>query len=191
MAYPGQTVENPITGQTLLFEATARQTQGAELVLVSSYRGHGPEPLPHYHPEQEETFEVLQGELTVRLDGQLHRLGPGERLRIAPGQVHSMWNDADTRAMVRWTTRPALRTEDLLETLFTLAQAGLVTAEGVPGLLQTSLLLPEFDREFRLARPPRWVQRLLFGVLRPVARAIGLQAVYGTERRHPELAAVR
>ncbi|WP_165903770.1 cupin domain-containing protein [Hymenobacter gummosus] len=179
MAYQGQSVENPITGQSLYFLSTARQTNGRELVLEASYRGRGPEPRPHYHPQQEELFEVLQGELQVRLDGQLRTLRRGERLRIAPGQVHAMWNGQDERTIVRWTTRPALRTEELLETTFTLAQAGLVTPEGAPGLLQSSLLLSEFGREYRLANPPRLLQRVVFGLLRPLARLIGLRASYG------------
>jgi quercetin dioxygenase-like cupin family protein len=181
MAYQGQSVENPVTGQSLYFLSTARQTNGRELVLESSYHGPGPEPRPHYHPQQEELFEVLQGALQVRLNGQLRTLHRGEKLRIAPGQVHSMWNEQPGRTIVRWTTRPALRTEELLETTFTLAQAGLVTAEGAPGLLQSALLLGEFDQEFRLARPPRLVQRLVFGLLRPVARFIGLRASYGAQ----------
>ncbi|RAK69459.1 cupin domain-containing protein [Hymenobacter edaphi] len=180
MAYQGQTIENPFTGQSLHVLTTARQTSGAALVLQSSWRGHGSEPAAHYHPAQEELFEVLQGQLTVRLDGELRRLGAGEQLRIRPGQVHSMWNEAAERATARWTTRPALRTEDLLETVFSLAQAGLVKADGAPGLLQASVLLPAYDQEFRLARPPRWVQRTVFGLLRPLARLIGLKATYST-----------
>ncbi|KUG07257.1 cupin domain-containing protein [Solirubrum puertoriconensis] len=183
MAYQGQFIENPITGQSIYFLTTTRQSQGAELVIESSYRGHSTEPLPHYHPAQEEYFEVLQGEVTVRLDGELHTLRRGEELRIAPKQVHSMWNNSEARATVRWTTRPALRTEEFLETVFTMAQAGLVTPSGVPGVLQSSLLAGEFDGEFRLAKPPRWVQKLVFGLLRPLARVLGLRAVYSPVRK--------
>ncbi|MCC3159621.1 cupin domain-containing protein [Hymenobacter sp. 15J16-1T3B] len=189
MAYQGQTIENPFTGQSLHFLTTARQTGGAALVLQSSWRGRGAEPPAHCHPAQEELFEVLQGQLTVRLDGELRRLRAGDQLRIGPGQVHSMWNEEAERATARWVTRPALRTEELLETTFSLAQAGLVGASGAPGLLQASVLLPAYDREFRLARPPRWVQRLVFGLLRPVARLIGLKATYSTGPALPEAVA--
>ncbi|OON67109.1 cupin domain-containing protein [Hymenobacter sp. CRA2] len=191
MPYPGQALENPVTGQTIYFMTTARQSAGTELVLESSYRAWGPEPLPHFHPQQEELFEVLQGELMVRLDGQLRTLQRGERLRIGPGQVHAMWNGSPTRAVVRWSTRPALRTEEFLETLFSLAQSGLVTAEGTPGWLQTSLLLHEYAAEFRLAKPPRWLQQTIFAFLRPLARLIGLKAVYGPRMQPAPLAATR
>ncbi|AYA36821.1 cupin domain-containing protein [Hymenobacter oligotrophus] len=183
MAYQGQFIENPITGQSIYFLTTTRQSCGAELVVESSYRGRSLEPQPHFHPTQEEHFEVLQGEVTVRLDGTLRTLRCGEELRIAPGQVHSMWNSSEARATVRWTTRPALRTEEFLETVFTLAQAGLVTPGGVPGVLQSSLLAGEFEGEFRLAEPPRWVQNILFGLLRPIALLLGLRAVYSPVRK--------
>lgn len=188
MAYQGLTLDNPFTGQSLHFLVTSRQTQGRELVLQSSWRGRSPEPAAHSHPAQEELFEVLQGQLTVRLNGELRQLRAGEQLRIGPGQVHSMWNAAEERAIARWTTRPALRTEQLLETTFALAQAGLVRADGAPGLLQAAVLLSEFRQEFHLARPARWVQRLVFGLLQPVARLLGLKASYGTAQPRPKKA---
>lgn len=187
MAYQGLTLDNPVTGQSLHFLVTGRQTQGRELVLQSSWHGAGPEPAPHFHPEQEELFEVLEGQLTVRLGGQLHQLRAGEQLRIGPGQVHAMWNATEARTLARWTTRPALRTEELLETTFSLAQAGLVGPDGAPGLMQAAVLLGEFGREFRLARPARWVQGLVFGLLRPVARLLGVKAHYGARQpQQPE-----
>lgn len=189
MAYQGLTLDNPFTGQSIHFLVTSRQTQGRELVLQSSWRGHSPEPPAHYHPGQEELFEVLQGQLTVRLAGELHQLQAGQQLRIGPGQPHSMWNAAEERAIARWTTRPARRTEELLETTFSLAQAGLVRPDGTPGLLQAAVLLTEFDQEFRLARPARWAQRLVFGLLRPVARLFGVKAHYGAGKPQPETAA--
>lgn len=183
MAYQGLTLDNPFTGQSIHFLVTSRQTQGQELVLQSSWRGRSPEPPAHYHPGQEEVFEVLQGQLTVRLAGELHQVQAGQRLRIGPGQPHSMWNAAEERTIARWVTRPARRSEELLETTFALAQAGLVRPDGTPGLLQAAVLLGEFSQEFRLVRPGRWAQRLVFGLLRPVARLLGVRAHYGS---HPQ-----
>jgi hypothetical protein len=49
---------------------------------------------------------------------------------------------------------------------------------GSPGLLQSALMLREFDREFRVPSPPRSVQRLLFGLLAGVASRRGLRATH-------------
>lgn len=167
------TIYNPVTGQQLTFVAVSQQ----ELVIEASYRAGSKEPLAHYHPVQEEYFEVLSGQLIVRLNNQLSTLHPGDTLRIPAGSVHSMWNSAAFPATVRWATRPALRTEEFHRVVFALAENGKVNAEGVPGLLLVSLLTKEFDHEFRLSRPPRWVQHLVFGLLRPFARMKGLQAI--------------
>ena len=175
-------LSNPATGQVLKL---VDNRYPGELIMDARYRARSREPLPHYHPVQEEHFEVLTGELTVRLEGRLHTLTSGDTLHIRPGQVHSMWNAADRSALVRWTTRPALRTEEFHRIIFGLAEEGLVNDEGVPGLLQVSLLAKEFDNEFRLANPPRWVQQIVFCLLRPLARLVGLRSTYPARALRP------
>ncbi|KAA9339333.1 cupin domain-containing protein [Hymenobacter busanensis] len=174
MAYAGKTVQNPATGQSIRFIVTSQDSAGRVLEMESSYERRGPEPPAHFHPSQEERFEVLEGELRVRLDGQLRTLRTGEQLHIAPGQVHAMWNPSEDRTTVRWTTTPALRTEEFMESMFGLAQDGRVNAQGAPGLLHVAVLADEFAPEFRLANPPRWVQKVVFGVLRPLAQLAGV-----------------
>ncbi|WP_400191442.1 cupin domain-containing protein [Hymenobacter sp. B81] len=183
-------MQNPLTGQSIRFITTSQDSAGRVLEMESSFSHAGPEPPAHFHPAQEEHFLVLEGELQVRLQGRLLRLRPGQRLRVAPGQVHSMWNAGEARTTVRWTVLPALRTEEFLENVFGLAQDGQVNAQGKPGLLPAAVLAGEYAPEFRLARPPRWVQRLVFGLLRPLARAIGLPALVlrYAESRHPQAA---
>ncbi|WP_324672090.1 cupin domain-containing protein [Hymenobacter sp. GOD-10R] len=150
MAYTGQVIENPVTGQRIRFVALAEASAGAELVLESTFRGRGLEPPAHFHPEQDEFFEVLQGELQVRLDGKLRVLHQGTTLRINRGQVHSMWNVAEQPAVVRWAVRPALNTETFMEELFAASQ----NERGMPTPQQVGQLLHQFGREFRLAPPP-------------------------------------
>jgi hypothetical protein len=48
----------------------------------------------------------------------------------------------------------------------------------MPNLLQLALLGREFRREIEFIRPPRFVQRVLFGALAPLARARGYRAIY-------------
>jgi hypothetical protein len=48
-----------------------------------------------------------------------------------------------------------LRTEEFLETIFSLAEVGYVNAKEAPTLLQTALLIKEYAAEFQLARPAR------------------------------------
>ena len=171
-------MENPVTGQRLAFIRTTTETGGELLEMESHYRPQGRPPVLHYHPAQQERFEVLRGTLRVSLDGQERDLSAGEVLEIEPGIVHEMWNPGTEWAVVNWQVSPALNTERFLRTAFGLAQDGKVKTLGMPGLLQTAVLLRAHDAEFRLARPPRAVQRLLLGVLAPVGRLVGHRAAY-------------
>ncbi|MGI8511010.1 MAG: hypothetical protein ACR2NH_00085 [Solirubrobacteraceae bacterium] len=99
------------------------------------------------------------------------------RRRPAP----SRWNGGGTEARARWATRPALQTEAFFEAFWGLAQDGKVTKAGLPEPLQAAVLLREFRAEFRLARPPRLVQDLAFGLLAVVGRAFGRPRRYVPE----------
>jgi hypothetical protein len=48
----------------------------------------------------------------------------------------------------------------------------------MPKLLQLSLFAREFDDVIQFTRPPRTVQRILFGSLAPLARLLGYRGSY-------------
>ena len=178
MAEAGDVVENPVSGQHLVFRKTARDTAGEWLEVEAAYTKPTPSRPPvHYHPYQEERFEVLSGELRVLIGGAERTLEPGGVLIVAPGIRHSMWAErAGTRVL--WQTRPALETEAFFETVWGLAKEGKTDGKGVPGLLRVALIAREYDEEYRLASPPRFVQAALFGALAPVSRLLGYRARY-------------
>jgi quercetin dioxygenase-like cupin family protein len=169
MARPGDELHNPKTGQRLIFRRTTAET-GGELVEVESvWAPGGDEPVAHYHPKQTEEFEVLAGRVGTRIGRAERTYEPGERFSVPPGTVHGMWNAADGETRARWVTRPALRTEAFFEAMWGLAERGEVNEKGVPPLPMVALIMREYDDEFRLARPQRAVQRVLFAVLGVVA----------------------
>lgn len=178
MAYPNKIIRNPLTGQDIKFLQTARDTDGALLEMESTYAGHSTEPAPHYHPQQAEDFTVLSGELSVRVNGEIQLLKAGDSIHLPANTVHGMWNHTDQPVVVNWQVRPALDTEQLLETGMGLATDGKTNARGMPGILQVALMARRFSREFRLARPPFWLQKTLFFLLAPFARLAGYQATY-------------
>jgi mannose-6-phosphate isomerase-like protein (cupin superfamily) len=79
--------------------------------VEATYLPHGASPPPHLHPGQDEHFAVLDGALHVVLGRQARELAAGQELTIPRGQVHRMWNPGGQPARVRWTTTPALTTE--------------------------------------------------------------------------------
>src|SRR5215216_7625962 len=165
MARVGEVLENPVSGQRIIFRKTADDTGGELLEVESVYTKPTPSrPPAHYHPHQEERFEVLSGRLNVLVEGEQRSYGEGEDFVVPPGVSHEMWTDeAGTR--VNWQTRPAMKTEAFFETVWGLARAGKTNEKGVPNLLQVAVLFREYEDEYRLSKPPWPVQRALFAVL--------------------------
>lgn len=171
----GDVWENARTGLRLEVEQSATASGGASLSWRATYRAFSPEPPMHLHPQQQEHFEVIDGLLRVRHLGRIHDYGPGSSFLIAPGEAHALWNPLGGPALVRWETRPALRTEAWMGMLLALAAAGRVNAEGVPDLVQLAVLLRAYAREIRLARPSPAVQRIVFGTLAAYGRWRGMR----------------
>ncbi len=111
MARPGLTLTDPTSGQTITFLRTTAETDGELLELDSTYKPQGGRPPLHKHPSQTERFEVLEGELAVRLGRQRRTLTVGDVLDVPAGTPHAM----SGTARVRWEIRPALETEAFLE----------------------------------------------------------------------------
>jgi mannose-6-phosphate isomerase-like protein (cupin superfamily) len=177
---------NPVTGQRTVFLQTAADTAGALLQLEwagGPEWAAGPE---HVHRRQEERFEVLAGRARSSIDGVERLHEPGDVFVAPPGAVHTVANAGDGEVRLLVEFRPALRSEDVLETLASLARAGRVKPDGAPrDLVELALLLREYEDEIYLARPPLAVQRLVLGPVAWLARRLGRRP----ERAYPVPAA--
>jgi quercetin dioxygenase-like cupin family protein len=178
MAYPGKVMHNSKTRVTTRFVRTAHETNGKLLEMEVTYGSHSHEPLAHYHPCQSEDFEVLAGEITVRMEGEVRVLKQGDKLFVPANTPHSMWNNTDQETCVRWKVHPALNTEFFLETVTGLANDGKTNAAGTPGLLQTAVLALRFSPVFRLQRPPYALLQIIFTIMAPIAWMMGYRPVY-------------
>jgi hypothetical protein len=119
----------------------------------------------------------VTGQLAVRHDGRTLHAGPGTRVQVAPGVAHDFWNASGEEVRVLVEVRPGRRLEQLIRQLFLSAQEGRTDARGRPRPLQAAVLAQEFADTIRFTSPPRLVQRALFGLLAPVARASGHRAL--------------
>jgi quercetin dioxygenase-like cupin family protein len=161
MAYAGQTLENPASGERITFRETAADTGGERLSIDLELppRRRVPGPL-HVHPLQEERFEVVAGTMRFRMGRARIVAGPGEVVVVPPGVAHDFANAGDTDAVVRVEVRPALAMERLFETAVGLAEQGRTMRSGVPKPLDLALFVREFEAEVEAAFPPRWVQQI-------------------------------
>jgi glyoxylate utilization-related uncharacterized protein len=146
--------------------------------MEATYNERSKEPAAHYHPYQEEDFLVLSGLLTVRMNGQLKILKQGDTLHIPANKVHSMWNNTDDKTVVNWRVQPAMETDHLLETVTGLANDGKTNENGMPNILQVSLMANSYNKVLRLAKPPYAIQRILFVILTPFAYLFGYKPTY-------------
>ena len=178
MAFKHKKVTNSKTGQSYTFLQTAADTQGRLLEMESSFEPHSLQPPLHYHPHQFEDFSVLEGELTVNVNGSLRILKKGDQLHIPANTRHAMWNAGNVKTMVNWKVQPALNSEQLFETFAGLANDNKTNPEGMPSFLQVLLTANKFSNTFRMAKPPYFAQKLLFTLLTPICRLLGYRAIY-------------
>ncbi len=119
----------------------------------------GSETLIHYHPEQEETYQVLAGTLEVLRDGQWQAVPAGESLTIPPGAVHAFRNASDAPVRFLNVHRPALAFQEYLETLDRLSRAGKIRGTKDPrSLIYLSLAAAEHRPDVPV-KPPPWMVR--------------------------------
>ncbi|MEX0750642.1 MAG: cupin domain-containing protein, partial [Dehalococcoidia bacterium] len=128
-------IDNPVTGERLVFLKRARDTGGEALHMELLMTAGGPRMLEHVHLRQEERIAVLSGVLRYRLGGAEHELVAGEAVVLPPGIPHTLWNAGQDEARCRFEVRPALKAEAAFETLFGLAREGKTNREVMPNPL--------------------------------------------------------
>lgn len=173
----GEVYENRVQGDRFVVREGSEDTGGERLTGDLYIRPGGAVAGKHTHCYITERFQVLAGTVRFHLDGRDELARPGEQVEVRPEVVHDWWNVGDDEAHVLVDIRPAERFELMIENLYGLANDGKANARGVPRLLPLALFAREFRREGEFIRPPRIVQRILFGALAPLARARGYKAI--------------
>jgi quercetin dioxygenase-like cupin family protein len=174
----GEIWENPVTGERATILERPDQNPEERAVAELTARVGSRVVGEHLHPALVERFTVIEGELTVKCDGQTSVLREGETAVIEPGVWHDWWNAADRDALVRVEITPGERFAHMIETLFGLARLGHTNAKGMPSPLQLALFAREFGDVIVFRSPPPAIQRAIFGALAPIARSRGYRATY-------------
>ena len=75
---------------------------GSDLSVIEERMPAGAAEIRHRHARSRQFFYVLEGELTIELDGVAHHVRMGEGLHVPPGAAHQVRNDAvaDARMLV-------------------------------------------------------------------------------------------
>ncbi len=178
MIKAGDTIENPVTGERIVFHKTSRETNGELVVIECFVQPGGAVAAAHVHPYQSERFEVLKGRLGFRLDGQEIEAEPGSRILVPARTRHQFWNAGDEEAHFVCEVQPAMQFEALLETMFALAAEGKTNRKGMPNPLRLAVIARHHFEDVRLPFPPAWVQRTGLTLGAPLGRLLGYRPSY-------------
>jgi quercetin dioxygenase-like cupin family protein len=163
---------NPVQRDAAIFLETSEESNGTRtLAQVELAPGGG--NAPHRHMSYAEHFEVLEGRLTVMLDGAEHVLIPGDTAVAPAGALHCFKNPTGETVVFRVELRPGHRGfERAIQAAYGLAEAGRVRADGTPKNLFELAVLAEWS-DIRISGPLAVLQPV-FGLLAAIARRRGV-----------------
>lgn len=169
----GDKLENPVTGEVMIFRRTSRETGGEAVLVETIVRPDGFVAAAHVHPYQTERFEVLEGQLGLRVGHRELLAVPGDVATVPPGTPHRFWNAGERDARFLCEIRPACEFESLIETMFTLAAEGKTNRKGMPNPLRLAVIARSHFDTVRLPFPPAWLQRAALAVGARLGRLLG------------------
>jgi mannose-6-phosphate isomerase-like protein (cupin superfamily) len=171
----------PVTGDTLTMPdgtsfsivESAADSGGKRIEFEITMAPGALGPPKHFHPRQEESWNVLEGELSVFVDDGWRTLGEGESLLIPPDTVHTLRNRSPGAVRFRDVHEPALDFQDYIEALHRQAAAGKITSRMTPSTLIHGAMVLHQHRTTQLSASP--VQRVAETVLSVIGRVLGFR----------------
>jgi mannose-6-phosphate isomerase-like protein (cupin superfamily) len=181
-AETGDTLTMPDGTRFVIVESAANSGGGRiefEITMAPGAMG----PPKHFHPRQEESWRVLEGELAVFVDTGWRTLRAGESLSIPPATVHTLRNHSSGAVVFRDVHEPALDFQQYIEELHAQTAAGKITSRMTPSTLIHGAMVLRRHRTTQLSASR--MQRLGETVLSLVGRALGyrLKATTQAARR--------
>ncbi len=188
MINPGDTIVNPVTGERIVFHKTSASTNGELCEIEVFVRPGGVVAAAHVHPYQTERFEILGGTIGMKVGRKKIEARYGDVVTVEPGTAHTFWNAGDDDLHFVCVVRPALRFEQLLETMFALAADGKTNKKGMPNPFRLAVIARSAFDTVRLPLVPAWMQRTALAAGAPLGRLLGYEPTYTQAGGIPALA---
>lgn len=126
------TIVNPLIKDEVTFTQTASATNGRTTAMLVKLMPGGGTPM-HYHRNFEETFIVLEGELTIALKNRTLVLLEGQEYTVRKQEVHCFLNQSEQEVVFTTIIRPGSRGfEHALCILYGLAADKRTNSKGIP-----------------------------------------------------------
>jgi quercetin dioxygenase-like cupin family protein len=161
-------------GASFVIRKSAAETGGERVELEMTLPPGAAGPPPHFHPRQEERWQVLAGTLEVQVDGNWRMLREGESESIPAGRVHTLRNRTNEDVRVLDVHIPALDFQDYMQDLHRLTEAGKITSLRSPRSL---IYLATVLREHRTTQlTASRLQRIAESALAGLGKLLGMRA---------------
>jgi mannose-6-phosphate isomerase-like protein (cupin superfamily) len=153
-------------GASFAIRTSTAESDGDRIELEITLPPGASGPPPHFHPRQEERWEVLEGTLSAQVDGNWRDLAAGESATVPAGHVHTLRNRTSGTVRVLDVHIPALDFEDYMLDLSRLNQEGKITSLRSPRSLVylASVLRDHRTTQLTASRPQRIAESALAGV---------------------------
>jgi quercetin dioxygenase-like cupin family protein len=160
MIRTGDSIANPVTGETVTFQQTAADSDGEVVIAEVTLEPGSSGPGVHVHPNQTETFRIIDGAVGFRVGRGRRVATTADTVVVEPGTAHTFWNAGKGQAHFLCEIRPALGFERLLETMFALARDGKTNRQGVPHPLRLAAIADHHHHDIQLPVVPVPLQRV-------------------------------
>ncbi len=163
-----RTILSSIDHYTVTFLKTSRETNGAyEEVKVVLEPGGGNDW--HYHTAFVEKFHVVEGDLTIGMEGKAVPLTSGEDTIAPKGLMHKFYNASSKPVTFIVKIVPARSFEKTIRSAYGLMNTGQSTAEGFPKNPWHLFLILGYSDSY-LQGLPGIIQEPLIGALSKIAQ---------------------
>lgn len=181
MAYAGQTIDNPVTGEHITFLKTTADTAGDALLFECRVDPGKARLAPHLHTAQTERFTMLDGTLGARVGDAVYTLLPGQSLTLPARVVHQWWNATSETVRFQVEVTPARNLEATLEAICGLAREGKLTRAAMP---RNPFRLAQFGKlsETYLPVIPIWLQQVGLTLGSALGRLLGYDPTFAAYR---------
>lgn len=168
---PGDLLETETGGNRL----KVLHQEGDKLHLELTFKSHAEGPPLHIQTGWDEQYEIISGELTLMLDGEIKKLGPGEEITIPRGIPHKPSNPSDEPVTCK-VIMPA-QFVIYLNQVYGYIDEDEKNTQPPRMIFQMALFNQYFD-SYLGEGPPVWLQKALNFLLIPLARLLGYKSFY-------------
>ena len=175
----GDTFENPRSGGTITVLESWRDNDGARVRIEREMPPNTGKAAAHYHLDFAQTFEVVSGDASVKIEQEELNLCEGESVEIPIGKHHQdMWNEGPDEAAIRLTIEPVPRFVEMYATTWLDSYAkGETNDQDEMTLLQILVIARASDGKSYADGPPQRLQDLTLPLVAAVGRLRGYKAL--------------